>query len=155
MQNTLEHFPRVGDLVHDLAQNLETKEHIEDHLGVVGEDLILLYHLLIHAFVQNTLLGLVLEVLDALLQIRVLGDSLQRVVVGDKEVVLVSSVEGALVFVVEPNLSLDLLELSPFVVIDLLQHELLQFHPRVHSQLVLEDVLVCAHSDEAGALGHK
>ena len=155
LQNLLEHLPRVSDFVHDLAKDFEAQEHVEDDLGVVGEDLVLLHHFLVHALVEDSLLRLVLDVLDALFQAGVLGDSLQGIVVGHEEVVLVGPVELALVLVVVLDLRLHLLELGPLVIVDLLQHQLLELHPGAHAELVLGDVLVAAHRDEAGALGHK
>ena len=83
-----------------------------------------MHHFLVHALVEDSLLRLVLDVLDALFQAGVLGDSLQGIVVGHEEVVLVGPVELALVLVVVLDLRLHLLELGPLVIVDLLQHQL-------------------------------
>jgi hypothetical protein len=64
---------------------------------------------------------LIFDILDALLQVRVLGDSLEGVVVGDQEVVLVRPVELTLALVIVLDLALHFLELLPLVVVDLLE----------------------------------
>lgn len=61
-------------------------------------------HFLVHPFVEDPLLQLVLNVLNALLKIRVLFYLLKCVVVCNEEIVLVGSVEMALVLVIELNL---------------------------------------------------
>ena len=75
--------------------------------------------------------------------------------VGDEEVVLVCSVQLALVLIVVLDLLFDFLQLLPLMVVDLFEHQLLQFHPGIHAESVVEDVLVGTHCCEAGAFGHE
>ena len=41
------------------------------------------------------------------------------------------------------------------MVVDLFEHQLLQFHPSIHAKLVVEDVLVGAHRRETGPFRHE
>jgi len=75
--------------------------------------------------------------------------------IGYEEVVLVSSVQLTLVLVIVLDLLLDFLQLLPFMIIDLFEHQLLQFHPGIHTKLIVEDVLVGAHRREAGPFRHE
>lgn len=155
MENLLKHPPRIRDFIHDLAEDFQAQEHVQNDLGVVGQYLILLDHLLIQPFVEYSFLRLAFDVLDALFQVGVLLNSLQSVMVCNKEVVLVCPAQLALIFIVEFDLILDFLQLFPLVGIDLLKHQLLQFHPSIYAQAIVEDVLVGAHCYKAGAFCHK
>lgn len=144
-EDVLEDAPAVRNLVHDLAEDLGAQEHVEDDLGIVGEDVVLLYHLFVHSLVQCALFRLVLDVFDTLLQICVLFDALQRVVVANEEVVFVSAIQLTFVFCIEFYLLLDFLQLFPFVIVNLFEKELLDFHPGVDADVVRQDVFVCTH----------
>jgi len=76
-------------------------------------------------------------------------------VIRDKEIVLISSVQLTLAFVVEFDLVLHLLQLLPFIVVYLLEQQLLQFHPGIHSNSIMEDVLIGAHSNKTRSFGHE
>jgi len=56
LQDLLEHLPGICDFIHYLAEHFEAQEHVENHLGVVCEDFILLNHFLIHSLVKNSFL---------------------------------------------------------------------------------------------------
>jgi hypothetical protein len=155
VENRFEHPPRIRYFIHDLAEDLQAQEHVQNDFGVVGQYLIFLNHLLIQPLVEHSLLGLALDVLDALFQIGVLLNPLQSVMVCHEEIVLVCSAQLTLIFIVEFDLILDFLELPPFVWIDLFKHQLFQLHPSIYAKAVVEDVLVGAHCHEAGAFCHK
>lgn len=125
LQDLLEHLPRVCYFIHDLAQDFETQEHIEDDFGVVGEDFVLLDHLSVHSLVKNALLRLIFNVLNTLLQVGVLCDPLQGVMVSNQEIVLIRPVELALTLIIILDLGLDFLKLLPLMIINLLKKELL------------------------------
>lgn len=155
LQDLLKHLPGVCDFIHDLAENLEAQVHVEDNFGVIGQNFILLDHLSVHPLVKNPLLGLIFDILNALLQVRVLGDSLQGVVISDQEIVLICPVELTLALVIVLNLGLHFLKLLPLMVVNLFKQELLQLHPGIHSDLVVEDVLVGTHRYAARSFGHE
>ena len=155
MQDLLKHLPRVCDLVHDLAEHLETQEHVEDDLGVVGQDLVLGDHLSVHALIEDAFLRLVFDVFNALLQVSVFCNPLQSVVVGNQEIIFIRPIELTLTLIIVLDLRLDFLELLVLVIVDLLQKQLFQFHPSVDADFVVEDVLVGAHRDTAGSFSHE
>lgn len=47
LKNLFEHPPRIRDFVHDLAEDFQAQEHVQNDLSVVGQYLILLDHLFI------------------------------------------------------------------------------------------------------------
>lgn len=51
MKDLLEHLPGIRDLIHDLAEDLQTQEHVENDFGIICQNLILLDHLLVKSLV--------------------------------------------------------------------------------------------------------
>lgn len=47
MENRFEHPPRIRYFIHDLAEDLQAQEHVQNDFSIVGKYLIFLNHLLI------------------------------------------------------------------------------------------------------------
>lgn len=73
----------------------------------------------------------------------------------DQEGILVSFFESTLMFIVVLDLLLDLLELLPFSVVQLLEHQFFDLHPGIHTYLIVDDVVVGRHGYEARCLSHE